>query len=559
MKEFFIFSNKEFEGGKQFGNIFYDGNCHIFGEHCIYFEKHLYAVDEELEVYFERYLSDAAEFAKSLKGEFLFVDYNKAKNTLVIITDRFAKVPAYIYDENATLIVSSDYWKFIKLLQPTIDDINWVAVKTMIIHSVIFDCDTLVKNMKRIPTATVYENNLNQHKCSMHRYWRLTLAEDSSLTLQQAAKKTEQLFDNTFKTLKKKFPRDTRFGIGVSGGLDSRLMLNYAKKYNMKVVPFCIGQKYSKYPIKTNGYRVLNKILDIYNIKNFKFIEYDAEDYYLKLADDVNGAPVMSADFMIGCKSQVPDFDVMLNGEHGGVFMGEFNYKHMLFYGIEDIHKYILTFLSYPNNKRMIQNAKEEKQITKLLTDYISDMNSDNKYEIFMRCFFEMYGSLTKTGFFQTIYGSHEAYTTFLDPDFVDFFQTWNMQFLVNRTLQREFYMTYHPKLAMVPDETSDAPLYWRDYDVKYCVRRFGYATMNKLFKSSLRRTEWLQEDKEYKKIAQTIIRNNKDIIRQYFPRLKWEQFMETNPRAFANLIKMLLEINCIIHGGTDSIKEYMK
>jgi len=141
----------------------------------------------------------------------------------------------------------------------------------------------------------------------------------------------------------------------------------------------------------------------------------------------------------------------------------------------------------------------------------------------------------------------------------VDFFQTWNMQFLVNRTLQREFYMKYHKKLAMIPDETSDAPLYWRSYDVRYCLKRFGYATMNKLFKPSLRKGEWLREDAEYLNIAQTVIRNNKGILKQYFPRLRWKEFMETNPRAFANLIKMLIEINCIVHGGTDSIEEYMK
>ena len=82
----------------------------------------------------------------------------------------------------------------------------------------------------------------------------------------------------------------------------------------MKLQPYCVGQKYSIYPFKTNGYKVVKKMQKYFDINNLVFIPYDSEDYIIRITDDVLLSPCKNSEYSISCRSKIPEFDVMING-----------------------------------------------------------------------------------------------------------------------------------------------------------------------------------------------------------------------------------------------------
>ena len=108
--------------------------------------------------------------------------------------------------------------------------------------------------------------------------------------------------------------------------------------------------------------------------------------------------------------------------------------------------------------------------------------------------------------------------------------------------------MKYFPKLSRIPDESAYAPLYWREMNVKNVPYQFLYGLRQFVFKSSLRRGEWLKRDRDFYELLKTVVKKNHKILKKHFPDLEVKKFLKENSRATEKLVKMLIEVDTILN-----------
>lgn len=558
MNQAFLISNIINPNAEKVNNWYFSGSYSKYGKHLFYFSKTLYELEKSEEEYFDEFVKEPVEFVKKRKGDFIVWDYNAETDELFFATDRMGKDNIFYYDLNNDIVITNNFWEGTLLLPKGEEAINWRAVKETIIYgNGLFD-KTIINNYRIVSPGTYGIVSQNEKKITFYKYWEMTfIPQDSSMS--DTIDKIYRLFNNTFQLLKQKYDKTTRFGVGLSGGWDSRLIVTFAQKYNLNIVPYCIGEKYRFGFIKTNGYRVSKRLAKYFGLDNFVFIEYSSETYLQKVAREVELVPTRASNIEIGCLSSLPDFDVMLNGEHGGVFFGEFDYSYILNYTKnKNMEECLLNLNSFTDDIKMIMDEKDINDLKQDTNSYIASLNTNKRWEIFYKYFFEVLGSKTKNGFFETNYGEKPRYTMYLNPEFVDEYLTWDPLFSVNRILQQTFLKKYFPELSRIPDETTDAPLYWRNMDIRNVPIRFLYAIKNYIFKSSLRRGKWLKRDKEFRRLLQSVYRQNEDLIKRHFPNLDIKKYHRDNPRATANLVKVLIVIDAFLNKKEDKFRYIM-
>ena len=556
----FIFSTKTFVNAEKVDNIYLEGNLFKSDNNeYFFFKPTLYEKEKNIQEYFQEFVKNKKYFISNLNGEFILFYYNANKNNIFFATDRLAKEIGLYYFDGKDLIITNSFWDGIKAISPKAQDINIQSMKEIIVYNRALLHNTIINNYKFIEPATFMEIKLNKNiEIKKKKYWQFNFNVNDVLEIDEVIYQIEKYFDSTFKMLKNKYFSKTRFGVGLSGGLDSRLVAYYCNKYNMKLIPYCIGEKYYIYPIKTRGYKIAKKIADYFCLYDSKFIEYNSESYFRKLFYDIYYLPYTNSSIEISPLMCIPDFDIMINGEHGGVFFGEFNFRPLLNYSKYTIHEYLLQFLCHHQYKNYVMNKNEETVALNKVKDYISEINTDDRYKIFYQFFFEIYGSKSQRGFFESNYGLKKSYSHFLDPNFFDYFLTWDSKFLIDRVLQKALFKKYYTELSKIPDETYDAPIFWREDSPKLWPRRFWYALMNYLFKPALRRGYWLKRDKEFKSMALKILSKNIEFVKYNFPNMNFEEYLKKNPRAAANFIKMKVIADIIINKGYDDIEYFI-
>jgi len=556
----FIFSTKPFINAKKVNNIYLRGDLFKFNNNeYFFFKPTLYEKEKNIQEYFQEFVKNKKYFISNLNGEFILFYYNANKNNIFFATDRLAKEIGLYYFNEKDLIITNSFWDGVKAISPKAQDINIQSMKEIIVHNRALLHNTIINNYKFIEPATFMEIKLNKNiEIKKEKYWQFNFNINDTLEMDEVINQIEKYFDSTFKMLKNKYSPETKFGVGLSGGLDSRLVAYYCNKYNMKLIPYCIGEKYYIYPIKTQGYKVAKKIADYFCLDNFKFIEYNSESYFRKLFYDIYYLPYINSSIEINPLIHIPDFDIMINGEHGGVFFGEFDFRPLLNYSKLSLEKYLLEFLCHYHKKEMVMSKNEINIALNKVKDYVQKIKTHDRYQIFYQFFFEIYGSKSQRGFFESNYGFKKSYSPFLNPKFFNYFLTWDSKFLIDRVLQKALFKKYYTELSKIPDENADAPIFWRRNSPKSWLKRFYYALIVYIRKPALRRNYWLKRDKEFKTLALKILSKNVDFIKCNFPHMNFEIYIKENPRAAANFIKMKVIADIIINEGYDDIEHFM-
>lgn len=166
-----------------------------------------------------------------LNGSFLIVLYDLKSHKLLIVNDRFASYPLFYYSNKGRLIFGTKVHPLLKFDKlPRI--LNLQAVFEFFTFTRILGTKTYFKDISVLPPATIL-HCINK-SISFAPYWEMKY---------KVEKHPERYYVKELaKTLKKSVERRTqenhRFGILLSGGLDSRMVLAASDK---KMVAFTIG------------------------------------------------------------------------------------------------------------------------------------------------------------------------------------------------------------------------------------------------------------------------------------------------------------------------------
>lgn len=267
----------------------------------------------------------------------------------------------YYYHGDHFLLVSDDFWDIIRDIQPEFSDLEVDNIRErLLVGSAFLNEHTIIKGLSVLLPATRVEYDIKADTLTDEQY-QLYRFSGEITDVNEAAGNIGKAIDATMRSIKERHG-DVVYGIGLSGGLDSRLALHYALKNGMRVSCFNVCKKRPNGVLLARSVRLAQKLADLYSVP-LTLVEWDPKQidrikqFQLKRYPD--GAPMeASRDIYKFVPDWQPDFDVLLTG---GMGMGQQVFA--IHYGEKDhadpdeIMNYAEDSILYPYSKSMINHG----------------------------------------------------------------------------------------------------------------------------------------------------------------------------------------------------------
>ena len=218
--------------------IFMDGKTYDYEEQLNELKNkgHKFNNENDPEFCLHSYEDYGIDFVKNLNGSFVFLICDLRENKIIIVNDRYGLRPLYYAINNGKLLFSSEV-KAILEDKSFKKELNDETVADFIAFGEILGNKTFFNGVELIPPASVF--TYCDGKYSIDQYWNFVYTPDYTLS-------KEDIVDKLLKSFKKaveiRLKDNYKYGLSLSGGLDSRLIVAAIDK-NMRhnITTFTFG------------------------------------------------------------------------------------------------------------------------------------------------------------------------------------------------------------------------------------------------------------------------------------------------------------------------------
>ena len=449
------------ESNIEFNNkVFY---YHVFGS--LYLEN-------EAEV-IKSILDDNQEYLRKLVGNFTVVVLDPISGQVKIVSDRPGKQNIFYHMGSQGLTISDDFWEIKEALSLSIDDVDRMAIKQQLVFFTGLNGRTLFKEVKSVPAASILKFKLDDLNVTIKRYWQFSYNENQ-LSYDDKLDLIDQTFTNALGTIKKLNPQEESFAVGVSGGLDSRIIPYYATKNGMNIDGFTIGIERPRKLFLSNDFNSANKIASHFGIER-RTLQYNSISFEEQLQMETRLAPeVGSQMFKIVDVGQLKS-NILITGASGFVIGASPMYSSMKQSPLVD---HTLLYQSLLGTKPRAAKVKKaissltgaslsfkpqlnmtgfgsfftKEEVDECIADieqFYSDLGPLSKSEKLMNYAIFGVGRNNAKGAFESFLGQKESYSIYT-PFFLDTVQQFSEDELLNRQLFQEFIAKRLPELAAI-------------------------------------------------------------------------------------------------------------
>lgn len=289
--------------------------------------------------------------------------------------------------------------------------------------------------------------------------------------IDDAVKNIDMILNDAMIEIKNRYSKDTVFGLGLSGGWDSRIVLHYALKNNMKVKTFIFGDPRPHKFLLSRDHKSACSIAKYFNIDPPVFIRYQPLPIPEKFKRYCIEVPVAPYSFINHIPdNSFPDFDILLTGTNGGEIFGSTIPSNVLELDNDGMVNHIfnrystLTGTQFHKTKKWIAGILSEEEYANIynkLYDFVT--NFDNNVEAIQNFFFS-HGFLHNLKHFKANFPmvKNIPEVIYYNQRFIEETRSWNPEWLINRKLHIHFYKKILPDLAKIPDQRFGIPFYYR-------------------------------------------------------------------------------------------------
>ncbi|HEV7783323.1 MAG TPA: asparagine synthase (glutamine-hydrolyzing) [Chitinophagaceae bacterium] len=171
-------------------------------------------------------------------GMFVFIIYDRRRNSLFIAKDRAGKKPLYYYTAKRSFVFASELNALYKQVRP---EINNEHIEQFLRYGAFHGSATPYKNVKELPGGHYAEVDLATASVSITRWWEILpfYENRNTASLEEAMKLTDDALHAAVK--RRLESSDLEVGSFLSGGIDSGLVTAIASQYNHSLKTFTVS------------------------------------------------------------------------------------------------------------------------------------------------------------------------------------------------------------------------------------------------------------------------------------------------------------------------------
>lgn len=219
----------------------------------------------------------------------------------------------YTYHKDDTFVLSDNFWDIVKIVQPTYEDIDEEQARLSLVMLSITG-ETLIKNLKTVFPSSIGNFSAATNQLEVRKYREFKYTNEIS-DVDAAVEHMDSILDNAMRYIRQTCG-DVKYGIGVSGGLDSRVIPHYAKKHGMDIVGFniCVPKPHGVFLARSC--KNAKQIADAFQIP-YHNTRWNPTTVEQKIQTYVQYYPLGSGRNSFKYEQQIPEFDVLLTGASG--------------------------------------------------------------------------------------------------------------------------------------------------------------------------------------------------------------------------------------------------
>lgn len=402
------------------------------------------------------------DFVKELNGSFVICIYNLNEDVLYLFNDRYGLRPTYYINSNNKFIFSFEI-KAILQDQDVPKKISKLALGQFFYYGQLLGNTTFVEDVKVLPPASIliYKNN----ELEIYKYWEFVYKTNDNISEKEFV---NMLVDSWKKAVKIRLQDNHKYGLALSGGLDSRSILGAIPSEKIKgLFTFTFGSE------KSGEVFIAKKAAKTVDAQHFA-IDIDLDDSINNYAEDAvninDGMNGIATSIILSTYEKVRDkVDVCFDGLAGDALLGGgyLNSTIMKICNDKDYIKYETSKIDTKaifSKQDMIKLFKNDEIFCNLTSKYINNYLSkrlnttpENKHDSVI-----MYNTRVRR---HTILGDdqmrskfEEATPTF-DNEFVDICLQIPSKWRINHRIYRKFLIKLSPNLSKIKYLATGIPV----------------------------------------------------------------------------------------------------
>jgi asparagine synthase (glutamine-hydrolysing) len=269
--------------------------------------------NSDTEVFLKAFQAWGPEAFLRFEGMFAAAIHDRKTNMHTLVRDHLGQKPLYYFQYEQGLIYASELGALMAL-----ECFNWSIshenFARFLFNSYYAWDTTPLKNVKKLLPGTMIQ--VQNGQTNLHRYWDSIPGDHLlGLTLDEASQQFTKLFDRACKISMRS---DVPYGVLLSGGVDSSLILNACRKHNKDVSAYSVAMGEADFDESKKARDICNHLgiqnhhIYTLNKKNL----YSAFEKYLQALDEPHGDPGF-VNMLFLAQSCRKDITVALAGDGG--------------------------------------------------------------------------------------------------------------------------------------------------------------------------------------------------------------------------------------------------
>lgn len=386
----------------------------------------------------------------------------------------------YYYHKGERFLVSDDFWDIVREIEPELSNINKEVVKYNFFEGGTFDGSTIVSGIKEMLPNYIISYDAKRNFLERKQFQEISCSGTCD-DINVAVEHMDSILRNSMKQIKHKCG-NVKYGVGISGGLDSRIISHYAKAEGMDVVGFNFCVPKPRRFLQAMSIKNAKKIADAFQVP-FHAVSWNHRSVMNKILFSVKQFPSFVGNSFKFEFEGMPEFDVLLTGGSGFVVgsavpSGLENWsKEQLvdglfdWYGTQSKKKFLnraLRAWNYLFGIKLQLNKEDNSWLKEILVgkDYEEVIRRDllefvcsryakgmNSLEIYLDHLFNVVGFRNRRGAFESLFFTKRAFSIYV-PFMAKETLTWVPRLLRNRQVLIELINRKIPEVADIGTES---------------------------------------------------------------------------------------------------------